>query len=120
MISNIGDYVFMGILILFVLTSLIILYSKTSGSLEIGITVLISIVVLAVGIGTFFLGNYVNMLSMSGIIFVILCILIGGIIIFSNELTIESFSTLPKFIKRSTLCSWKHYVIYLVFVSSDI
>lgn len=54
MISNIGDYVFMGILILFVLTSLIIVYSKTSGSLEIGITVLISIVVLAVGIGTFF------------------------------------------------------------------
>ena len=95
MISNIGDYLFMGMLILFVLISLIILYSKTSGSLEIGITVLISIVVLTVGIGTFFLGNYINMLSMSGIIFIVLCILVGGIIVFSNELTIESFSTMP-------------------------
>ena len=95
MISNIGDYVFMGILILIVLISLIIVYSKTSGSLEIGITVLISVIVLAVGIGTFFLGNYVNMLSMSGIIFITLCILVGGIILFSNELTIESFSTMP-------------------------
>ena len=102
--TKVGDYFFMGILIVFILICLIMVYSKTTGSLEIGITVFLSIIILAVGIGTYFLGSKVNMLSLSGLVFLALCILLVGYIVYTNEWvsiptetiqTIESFSTLP-------------------------
>lgn len=102
--TKVGDYFFMGILIVFILICLVMVYSKTTGSLEIGISVLLSIIVLAVGIGTYFLGSKVNMLSLSGLVFLALCILLIGYIVYTNEWlsiptetiqTIESFSTLP-------------------------
>ena len=93
------DVSFLSVLIIFLLICIISVFSKSSNSLQVGVGCAFIIIILGVSIGTYFLGNKVNMLSVAGITFILLSVIFITILIYNNqenkETVIESYSTIP-------------------------
>ena len=90
--NKILDYSFLGVLSLFLFIGSIMVISKSSDSLQVGVGVLFILVVLGVGIGTFFLGNKVNMMSIAGVTVILFLIIFIYSILKGN---VEGFITTP-------------------------
>ena len=90
--NKILDYSFLGVLSLFLFIASIMVISKSSDSLQVGVGVLFILVVLGVGIGTFFLGNKVNMMSIAGVTVILFLIIFIYSILKGN---VEGFTTTP-------------------------
>ena len=93
------DYSFLGVLSIFLFICFVVVISKSSNSLQIGVGVLFALIVLGIGIGTFFMGNKVNMMSMAGLTVVLFFILFISTILMNNSKdtsgNVEGFSTTP-------------------------
>jgi len=97
--TKILDFSFLSVLIIFLLICIIAVFSKSSNSLQVGVGSIFVIIILGVSIGTYFLGNKINMLSVAGITFILLSVIFITILIYNNqvnnETVIESYSTIP-------------------------
>jgi len=96
MINKISEIAFLGVLIILILVCLIMLFLKTQNILQIGINILIIIIILGTGIGTYFLGNKINMISLISIVLLSLIFLSIYMLLSNNIENYENYDDIDE------------------------
>lgn len=96
MINKITEIVFLGVLIILILVCLIMIFLKTQNILQIGINILIIIIILGTGIGTYFLGNKINMISLISIVLLSLTFLSIYMLLSNNIENYENYDDIDE------------------------